>query len=29
MAWIVAAVYVSKAAGWDKAAANLIAKFKK
>ena len=29
MAWIVAALYVGKAAGWDKAAAALIAKFKK
>jgi len=29
MAWIVAALYVRKAAGWDKAAAALLAKFKK
>lgn len=29
MAWIVAGLYVAKAAAWDKAAANLIAKFKK
>lgn len=29
MAWIVAAIYVAKAAGWDKAAAALISKFKK
>jgi len=29
MAWIVAALYVGKAAGWDKAAASLLAKFKK
>ena len=29
MAWIVAALYVSKAAGWDKAADALLAKFKK
>jgi uncharacterized membrane protein (DUF485 family) len=29
MAWIVAALYVSKAAGWDKAAAAVLAKFKK
>jgi uncharacterized membrane protein (DUF485 family) len=29
MAWVVAAIYVGKAAGWDKAAANLLAKFKK
>jgi len=29
MAWIVAGLYVGKAAGWDKAAAALLAKFKK
>ena len=29
MAWIVAAIYVSKASGWDKAAAAVLAKFKK
>jgi uncharacterized membrane protein (DUF485 family) len=29
MAWIVAGIYVSKAAGWDKAAAAVLAKFKK
>ena len=29
MAWIVAALYVSKAAGWDKAAAAILAKLKK
>jgi uncharacterized membrane protein (DUF485 family) len=29
MAWIVAGIYVSKAAGWDKSAAAIIAKFKK
>ena len=29
MAWIVAGLYVSKAAGWDKSAASIIAKFKK
>ena len=29
MAWIVAALYVAKAAGWDKSAAAIIAKFKK
>ena len=29
MAWIVAAIYVGKAAGWDKAAAALLTKFKK
>lgn len=29
MAWIVAGIYVSKAAGWDKAAADVLAKFKK
>jgi len=29
MAWIVAAIYVTKAAGWDKAAAAVLAKFKK
>jgi len=29
MAWIVAALYVVAAAGWDKTAANIIAKFKK
>jgi uncharacterized membrane protein (DUF485 family) len=29
MAWIVAAIYVAKATGWDKAAAALISKFKK
>ncbi len=29
MAWIVAALYVSKASGWDKAAAAVLAKFKK
>jgi uncharacterized membrane protein (DUF485 family) len=28
MAWILAAFYVSKAAGWDKAAAALLAKFR-
>lgn len=29
MAWIVAGIYVAKAAGWDKAAAAVLAKFKK
>lgn len=29
MAWIVAAIYVSAAAGWDKQAAALLRKFKK
>jgi uncharacterized membrane protein (DUF485 family) len=29
MAWIVAAMYVVKATGWDKAAAAVLAKFKK
>ena len=29
MAWIVAGIYVVKAAGWDKSAAQIIAKFKK
>ncbi|MEP6671528.1 MAG: DUF485 domain-containing protein [Chthoniobacter sp.] len=29
MAWIVAGIYVSKAAGWDKDAAAVLAKFKK
>ena len=29
MAWIVAGLYVVKAAGWDKAAAELLAKFKR
>ena len=29
MAWIVAGFYVSKAAGWDKAAADVLSKFKK
>jgi uncharacterized membrane protein (DUF485 family) len=29
MAWIVAGLYVGQAAGWDKAAAALLAKFKK
>lgn len=29
MAWAVAAIYVGKAAGWDKAAEALLAKFKK
>ena len=29
MAWIVAGLYVSKASGWDKSAAALVAKFKK
>ncbi|HEY3899388.1 MAG TPA: DUF485 domain-containing protein [Chthoniobacter sp.] len=29
MAWIVAGLYVRKAAGWDKASAELLAKFKK
>jgi uncharacterized membrane protein (DUF485 family) len=29
MAWIVAGIYVNKAAGWDKAAANVLSKFKK
>ena len=29
MAWIVAGFYVAKAAGWDKSAAALLAKFSK
>ncbi len=29
MAWIVAAIYVGKATGWDKAAAAVLGKFKK
>ena len=29
MAWIVAGLYVVKAAGWDKSAAGIISKFKK
>jgi uncharacterized membrane protein (DUF485 family) len=29
MAWIVAGIYVVKASGWDKDAANIVAKFKK
>jgi uncharacterized membrane protein (DUF485 family) len=29
MAWIVAGIYVSKAAAWDKVAAAILAKFKK
>jgi len=29
MAWIIAGLYVAKAAGWDKSAAGIIAKFKK
>ncbi len=29
MAWIVAGIYVGKAAGWDKAAAGILAKFQK
>ncbi len=29
MAWVVAAIYVGKAAGWDKAADAILAKFKK
>ena len=29
MAWIVAAIYVAKASGWDRRAAELIAKFQK
>ena len=28
-AWIVAGIYVVKAAGWDKSAAAVLAKFKK